>query len=202
MEEREYILSILIPTIPTRADKLEVLLAELRRQIDKIDAPVDISVCMTAGFLEGGPSIGRKRNHLVQTAKGKYVCFLDDDETISPQYIETLVELCGQEKDVCTFRSLFKLVDYWGIVDMRLVYKVNDQASPEYTIRRPPWHMCPVRAEFAKRYEFENVNNAEDFAWFEKVLARCTTEAHTERILFQYNHGAGSEADRIENAKN
>jgi len=82
---------------------------------------------------------------------------------------------------------------------MRLAYKVNDQFTPEHTVRRPPWHMCPVRSEFAKLHEFEDISNAEDSRWFEQVLTRCTTESHTDKILFQYNHGNHSEADKITN---
>ena len=80
-----------------------------------------------------------------------------------------------------------------------MVYRVNDQFTPNYTVRRPAWHICPVRSEFAKLYEFKDINNAEDYEWIEKVTAHCTTEAHTDRIIFQYNHGKHSEADKIEN---
>lgn len=107
--------------------------------------------------------------------------------------------MCNYGQDVVTFQALAKLQTAWGIINMKLAYKVNDQFTPEHTIRRPPWHICPVRSEFAKLYEFEDINNAEDFKWFEKVLTHCTTEAHTDKILFQYNHGTHSEADKITN---
>lgn len=197
-------LSILIPSIPSRVGKAKKLLSELNQQISAIShfdmlGSVEVVYECSNAFLDGGPSIGKKRNGLVQVSNGKYVCFLDDDESVAPNYIETLMRLCNQDADVCTFRSLAKLNTYWAILDMRLEYKVNDQLTPNYTVRRPPWHICPVRAEFAKLYEFEDINNAEDFAWFEKVLQHCSTEAHTDKILFQYNHGLHSEADRIKN---
>lgn len=204
MEEITPILSILIPSIPERAGNRGLLCRELERRKSNLPdeiGTVEIIVDDSKSFLKGGLSIGKKRQGLVEKAAGKYLCFLDDDENISPIYIETLVRLCNENKDVCTFRSIIKLKDYWGLVDMRLVYKVNDQASPDYTVRRPPWHICPVRSDFAKLYEFQDINNAEDFEWFAKVLSHCTTEAHTQRILFQYNHGIGSEADKIENYK-
>lgn len=200
------ILSILIPSIPKRADKLNKLLQVLNHQILQLKqhemlGKVELIVDDSNSFLDNGLSIGKKRQLLVSKAAGKYLCFLDDDESIAPNYVETLLRLCNCDLDVCTFRSIIKLDTAWGMVDMRLVYKTNDQFSPEYILRRPPWHICPVRSVFAKIYEFEDINNAEDYVWFEKVLTHCTTEAHTDKILFQYNHNKDSEADLITNTK-
>lgn len=202
-QESNIILSILIPTIPDRAAMFNNLWRELWEQREALSeqhpslSSVEILYDQSAPFLLGGPSIGKKRTDLVNAAKGVYLAFLDDDESIAPNYVESLVRLCLQGADVVTFRAMAKLKDFWGIVDMRLVYKVNDQMTPEYTVRRPPWHTCPVKSKYAKLYEFNDKNNAEDFEWMEKVLRHCTTEAHTDKILFQYNHGDHSEADRI-----
>lgn len=197
-------LSILTPSIPSRWKNLERLRTELKKQCVYIEGVevlgnIEWLIDDSDSFLDGGLSIGKKRESLVKRATGKYVCFLDDDDSPSPNYIETLMRLCNQDQDVCTFRSLIKLEQYWGIVNMKLAYLVNDQFSAEHTIRRPPWHICPVRTEFAQLYEFQDINNAEDFSWFENVLKHCTTESHTDRILFQYNHGRHSEADKITN---
>lgn len=197
-------LSILIPSIPERKKLLNNLMNELKRQLSIIkyhESLGEIRILYNDGksFLDGGLSIGKKREQLVMQSTGKYLCFLDDDETISPDYAETLLRLCNQDQDVCTFKAFSKLESCWGIINMSLKYKVNDQFSPEYEIRRPPWHICPVRADFARLYKFKDKNNAEDFEWFEKVLTHCTTESHTDKIIFQYNHGKHSEADKIEN---
>jgi len=197
------ILSILIPSIPSRRDKLSLLFCELADQRRNLMdnhpsiSEIEILVDNSPAFLDGGFSIGDKRGMLVDRSSGKYVCFLDDDESIAPNYVESLVRLCLQDADVVTFRAMAKLKDFWGLVDMRLAYKVNDQMTPEYTVRRPPWHMCPVKSKYAKLYKFEDKNNAEDFEWMEKVLRHCTTEAHTDKILFCYQHGDHSEADKI-----
>lgn len=186
---------------------LNKLLLELNIQIAKVnnanpDGPkVELIVDDSVRFLNGGLSIGMKREALKNRATGEYMCYLDVDEGVSPNYTETLLKLCSEGKDVCTFRSMVKLSDSWGLVDMRLRYFLNDEYTPEFTIRRPPWHICPVRTRFAQMYKFEDKSNAEDFEWMKQVLQHCTTEAHTDRIIFQYNHGAHSEADQIENAK-
>jgi GT2 family glycosyltransferase len=202
--EGTIMLSILIPSIPDREIMLITLENELKKQIRELEGfemlgSVEIIIDKSNSFLDGGLSIGKKREALVKSAKGKYLCFLDDDESIAPNYVESLIRLCNYDLDVCTFQALAKLDNAWGIINMKLAYKVNDQFTPEYTVRRPPWHICPVRREFAKLYNFDDINNAEDYSWFEKVLSHCTTEAHTDKILFQYNHGQHSEADKITN---
>ncbi len=197
------ILSLLMPTTPQREVMFTALYNEVMAQKSAMNtihpemADIEILVDARPRFLDGGPSIGKKRESLVRQATGKYLCFLDSDESISPNYVESLVRLCLQGNDVCTFRALAKMQHYIALVDMRLIYKVNDQLSPDYTCRRPPWHINPVKSEYAKRVKFSDKNNAEDFEWMEKVLAHCTTESHTDKILFTYQHGSHSEADQI-----
>lgn len=195
------ILSILIPTIKSRSDLFLRLYENVLTQCDELNrlhpslGEVEILPYNTLSFLEGGPSIGEKRDHLVRLATGKYVCFLDDDESISPDYVETLVRLCAEGKDVVTFSNISKLPPYWMIVHLGLGNE-NEPAMPG-VIKRKPWHICPVRSEFAKMYSFSKSNYGEDWEWFEKVLSHCKTEANTTSIIHQYNHGSHSEADKI-----
>lgn len=197
------LLSILIPTIPERHKRFTKLYNELMRQKTEFDTTHDtigelqVIVNSDKRFLDGGLSIGKKRQALVQEAEGKYLCFLDDDEHVPPNYVEVLMRLCHKGQDVCTFQAIAKMKYFWALVDMRLSYKVNDQINPNYPARRPPWHCCPVKSVYAKMFEFPDLNNAEDFVWMEKVLSCCTSEAHTDAVLFQYNHGDHSEADKI-----
>lgn len=148
-------------------------------------------------FLDGGLSIGKKREALVQRASGKYVCFLDSDDNVPSNYIESLARLCIQNKDVCTFRALCKLKEYWCLVDMSLNFEFNEQTTDHHDVRRKPWHICPVRAEYAKAELFSDINHNEDFDWFNRVLKYCTFEAKSNQILYEYRHGDHSEADKI-----
>lgn len=198
------ILSILIPTIPERVEMFTKLYNEVNAQIEYMNTfhptlgRIEVLVDPSPRFLDGGLSIGKKREALVKRAEGKYLCFLDDDESISPKYVETLVRLCCKNQDVCTFRNISKVQGYWMIVDMGLSYP-NDPASNDFMVRRKPWHICPVRSEFAKKYPFTDTNYGEDWAWFEQVLTHCLTEAKSESVIHQYNHGKHSEADKIIN---
>lgn len=196
-------LSVLMPTTPERNEMFTRLFNELHRQLEymqtfhKTLGKIEILVDDSPRFLNGGPSVGKKRESLVQRAEGKYLCFLDSDEEISPDYLETIVRLCYQDADVCTFKAMVKLHNFWTVVDMRLEHKENEQVSPDFTVKRMPWHINAVRSVYAKTFPFSDKNNAEDFEWMEKVLTCCETEAHSERIIFCYRHGSHSEVDKI-----
>lgn len=199
-------LSVLIPSIPSRAKMFAQLFSKLYDQKKYLTethpmlGDVQLFVDVGDAFLNGGSSIGKKRESLVNNATGKYLCFLDDDESIAPNYLETLVRLCNEDKDVCTFRNLTKLDTFWTVVDMSLSHTENEQVTPDVIVKRKPWHVCPVRSEFAKRYEFEDSNYGEDWQWFERVLSHCHNEAKTNAIIHQYNHSKiNSEADKITN---
>lgn len=197
------LLSILIPTIPERHDRFTKLYNELMRQKTQFDSfhdtlgEVEIIVDASPKFLAGGLSIGKKREALVKRAEGKYLCFLDDDDSISPEYIESLMRMCTEGKDLCTFRAMVKMNNLWALISMSINHKQNEQITPDQTVKRPPWHMCPMRSLYAKTFQFQDINNAEDFEWMEKVLRCCETEIHSEKILYQYTHGEHSEADKI-----
>jgi glycosyltransferase involved in cell wall biosynthesis len=200
------ILSILIPTIPERGEMFTRLFNEVHRQIAYMDTvhptlgEIEVLVDDSKRFLDGGLSIGKKREALVKRATGKYLCFLDDDETIAPNYVEVLVRLAQSDCDVLTFNNISKMDNFWTLVRMRFYNTFNSQAKPG-TIDRPPWHICPVKTVIAQSVPFPDSNYGEDWEWFEKVLNQCTDEEYSEAIIHQYNHSSKtSEADKITSA--
>lgn len=197
------LLSILIPTIPERHERFTNLYNELMRQKTVFDTfhdtigEVQVLVNSDIRFLDGGLSIGKKREALVQDAIGKYLCFLDDDEGVAPNYLESLMRLCMEDNDIITFRAFVNLSNMWALVNMDLNNIENEQIHPDGIVNRPPWHTCPVKSHYAKSFPFPDLNNAEDFVWMESVLKCCHTQSHTDKILFSYQHGEHSEADKI-----
>jgi len=197
-------LSILIPTIPERANKLNALVSNLNLQIDILNnihpslGVVQILIDDSKKFIEGGVTVGEKRNSLVQKAKGDYVCFLDDDDQVPNNYIEELIRATYKNTDIITFKSLFKCDTYWGIADMSIQNK-NAEATPLNQFKRNAWHVCPVRRTIAQKYKFPFKNNAEDWQWMEQVLSEVKSECKIDMILHQYNHShLTSAVDEIE----
>lgn len=199
-------LSILIPTLPARYEMFKALSNKVNEQVTFCDTVhptlgvVQILVNGEPSFRDGGPSIGEKRQRLLDAATGRYVCYLDDDEDIAPDYVETLLRLCNQGQDVCTFNSFVKVKDFWGLVKMDL-NNPNDQMTDIGVTRRTPWHICPIRRVYAQASRFNNANAAEDSDWLSRVLPLCKTQAYVDKIIHIYNHGDHSESDKILRAK-
>lgn len=197
-------LSILIPTIPERVEMFTRIFNEVHRQVQYCQTvhpslgSVEVLVDDSKKFIEGGLSIGKKREELVKRAQGKYLCFLDDDDNISGDYVETLLRLCYKNHDICTFNSFVRLENFWMLVNMSLFWSENEQAHPGIILRKP-WHICPVKSIYAKLHPFPDSNYGEDWEWFEKVLQHCQHQAKTEAILHEYHHGKHSVADQIQN---
>src|SRR5688572_12515966 len=91
-------LSILICTIPKRKYQLQALMKLLLRQIGQLDVQVIADSNM-------GITTGAKRNHLIHLAQGKYVTFIDDDDTISKDYVSEIMKAIESEPDVVGFKG-------------------------------------------------------------------------------------------------
>lgn len=198
------ILSILIPVLPEKYPQFMRLLHELQKQVSYMHRNhstlglIEILFDDRPSFLNGGPSIGGKRNFLRQKAIGKYQAQLDMDDWVAPNYIETLVRLAQDDKDVLTFNCFFTNDEYWAIINMSLGNIEDEQASPEKIVKRKPWHVCGIRTEIALKEHYDDLSHGEDVSFMEKILPHINSESHTDKILTQYNHSAsGSEADKI-----
>ena len=197
-------LSILIPTLPQRKKMFNILRKNLTAQIDYVHSThpslgqVEILFDSSKKFLKGGLSVGAKRDALKCRATGEYLVFVDDDDMIAPNYLESILRLMESNPDIITFRSLYKSSTYWGIVDMNLNHSENEQMNDSTIVKRQPFHVCPIRTSIAQQHSFPDINNAEDWGWMVKVLADCKTQSHSDQILHQYNEFASvSEVNKI-----
>jgi glycosyltransferase involved in cell wall biosynthesis len=88
------ILSILICSIHSRHDRLQTLLKELLYQ--RMDNPL-IEILTNIDNKE--KSTGKKRQELIEEAKGKYIIFIDDDDWVQPCYISELLKAAESDAD-------------------------------------------------------------------------------------------------------
>ena len=201
-------LSILIPTLPQRKKMFNILHKNLMAQIDFVHTThpslgkVEILFDSSKKFLKGGLSVGAKRDALKCRATGDYLVFVDDDDIVAPNYLESVLRLLESNPDIITFRSLYKSSTYWGIVDMNLNHSENEQMNDTAIVKRQPFHVCPIRTTIAQQHSFPDINNAEDWGWMVKVLSNCQKQAHSDQILHQYNDFSSTSAvHEIEQSK-
>ncbi len=193
----DILLSILICTIPEREKDYECLIHELNKQITAYGYQTDVEVL--ADFSpKGSISIGTKRNKLKDKAKGKYICYFDDDDLPSENYLFEIITAIksGYDFDIITFdlnyhvNSVFK----WKyIVGLSVGEKQIDQL---YFIDRIFFHLCPHKKELVKEIFFPDHNFQEDVAYSNELKKVAKVEYRINQSLYNYYFSDSGSAAR------
>ena len=180
-------LSILTPTIPGREAQLKALQTKITNQ--SIGKPVEhLALCDNRAR-----TIGAKRQALVDIARGEYIAFVDDDDSISEGYVSSLLAAIEKGADVITF---MQHAVYNGLVS-KVVFGINnkDEAFNHGGITlRAPWHVCAWRRDRVADCQFSESNYGEDRIWSIQARKRARTGYHIARVLHTYIHDAKTTA--------
>lgn len=174
-------LSILTPSIPSRAHLLAELCAEVERQIG--DLPVEHLILID----NKKRTVGEKRQALLNAAQGKYIAFVDDDDRIRPGYVEAILKAIESDPHVITFEQAAHFDGIGGKVNFRHGQDNQEWRAGEIT-QRAAWHVCAWSAQVARRSTFPMSNYGEDWAWAEPLNRLSLVEYHIDKILHEYHY--------------
>jgi hypothetical protein len=181
-----YILSILIPSIPERLTNLQAKIAEYEALIDKygLNGKVEIvSVCDNKTR-----SIGQKRTDLIRLSQGRYVVMTDDDaDRLTRRYFENIEEAIAHDPDVITYFQFARINDDYTFVSFGLRNPSDYQVHIGVT-RRPAWHCCTWRRAVVEDIKFGDKNWGEDHEWAMAANELAETEHHIADICHVYEH--------------
>ena len=175
-------LSILILTLPTRIESYANLIRKLNAQIiqNNLMSQVQIlSLCDTKEI-----SVGEKRNILLQKSMGRYVCFIDDDDTISDDYVIKIYNATNFNADVITFCGDY--VENGAIMPFSISLTHRDNYNYPHILCRMPNHLCPVRREIALQCHFTHKNFGEDSDYAQMINNHIKNEYHLVDKLYFY----------------
>jgi len=176
-------LSILTPTLPSRASKLAKLSEKIQAQIGNL--PVE-----HLAFSDNKKrSIGAKRQSLVDIARGEYIAFCDDDDDVSDDYVSELLKAIQIGADVITFEQ----DSFYNGLYSKVVFGLNnpDQGFiPNGVTLRAPWHICAWKRDKVKSCQFGECNYGEDIIWSRQARKRIATAFHIPKVLHTYRHDA------------
>lgn len=169
-------LSILIPTLPQRRAMLDTLVAELTRQGGDVEILAD----------NGIGTVGAKRQQLLERSTGDYICFIDDDDWITPDYISQLTTACKEGNDAVGFRG-------WMTTNGRKPKDFSISMLHEYTERHGMYfrfinHLCPVKRELVLATGFKDIGYGEDFDYATRLRPLIKTETYIDRKLYHYRY--------------
>lgn len=136
-------------------------------------------------------TIGKKRNELLDKAKGKYVCFFDDDDQPGKNYIFTLMRGIEEDPDCISLRGIMT-TDGQNPELFEHSIKYSSWKTTDNTIKyeRNPNHLNCIRASIAKQFAFPEINHGEDHKWSQKLQESglLKKEYYTEEILYHYKY--------------
>jgi glycosyltransferase involved in cell wall biosynthesis len=179
-------LSILTPTLASRLGKSQALFDELQRQIG--DKPVE-----HLGLLNNRKStVGKVRDTLLRAAQGDYVAFVDDDDWVMPDYVDSILAAMETNPDVISFRQLAIVNGVQGEVEFKMTNK-NTAWQPGVLTPRKPWHICAWRRTIAILSHFPNGNYAEDLAFCVPLWKLPNIrDVHIPRVLHEYRFSSAT----------
>lgn len=187
------LLSILIASIPSRIGQAITLYESLLGQASgTIWGRVEILMLLD----NKQRTVGAKRQALLDISSGEYVTFVDDDDSVSDQYVSKITTAIGDGR--ITRWAPRPDVVVWPIrVTINgeqdgLVYPSMDYVKdpiPEYSppiTKRPPHHLCCWRRSIAIKGTFPDKQHGEDFEWARQVWPYVGTEMTISDTLYHY----------------
>jgi glycosyltransferase involved in cell wall biosynthesis len=179
-------LSILILTLPTRIDSYANLIKMLNKQVIEnnfIDKVQILTLCDTKEI-----SVGEKRNILLNKSAGRYVCFIDDDDEIAPNYLIKIISALSSNADVVTFCGEYVENAIRTPFSISMVHRGNYN-HPNIFYRLPN-HLCPVKREIALQCHFTHKNFGEDSDYANMINNHLRNEYHLIDKLYFYMYNS------------
>ena len=184
-------LSILICSLPDRKTYLKRLKNCLKPQLrNEVEILVDFAD-------RGEKTVGQKRNDLLKQSTGEYVCFIDDDDFVSDNYVEKIIKATDSKPDVVGFNTIIM----FDGVHPRKVKNTLGNEKWTHDIGKVPWdmtqhpiiyyrspgHLTPVKREIALQISFPSINDQEDKFYAYGVSNQCKEEVYIDDYLYFYD---------------
>lgn len=177
------ILSVLIPSVPSRIEIAADLFDKISGQISR--GAYDVEVLMLTDNKKR--SVGKKREALVQISCGDYVAFVDDDDDVAENYIAAIVSHAHLKMDLIVFDTLVTLNGADSVICSHAVGNPNEQYSPA-GFKRAPFQMHAWDGWLARTTPFLDNTGAEDWPWCEAMLKNVTKSVKINEVLYHYRY--------------
>lgn len=180
-------LSILTPCVPSRiGTTLPKLIEKIENQIkeNNLEKKVEHLILIDNKIR----TVGRKRDNLIQSAVGRFVAFVDDDDDISKDYVLELTNAIKEHPsvDVITFKQNCFIENYPKAVAVFGLNNENESYQPGVEFKRKPYHICAWNRKLAQKYRVPSNNICEDVGWVSQMWKEAKTEHHIDKVLHAY----------------
>lgn len=137
-------------------------------------------------------SVGAKRQKLLERAQGKFVCFVDDDDDVSGNYIAAIIYAI-KEKPGIDCIGFLQHATYDGknpeINKLSLQYSQWGDNIDGFAHVRTPYHKTPILlSKVVQCGGFKDMRYSEDHDFSKRVYELLRSEAFIEQELYYYKH--------------
>jgi glycosyltransferase involved in cell wall biosynthesis len=180
-----YKLSILICTIPERYWQFKKLVNHLKGLIKMANASESVEIVYN-DKPKGTLTIGGKRNILLNESLGEYVCFIDDDDQVSNDYITDILKAIELNPDCIGFKINCNMQGKYESAASSIKYDWKENIDG-YKYVRSIYHKTPVKREIALKAMFPDKSFGEDYEYSMRLKPMLKKEVFIEKELYIYN---------------
>lgn len=175
--------TIAIATLGQRRELFGRLLDGLMPQVDAAGGRVKVRACWD----NGETPIAAKRQALVEATTTDYLSFIDDDDTVSADFVPAVLDALETRPD---------FVGFW----MQVYKNGHKYRRAELSLKHTGWtngatyfcrditHENPMRTSILRGVDFRDKPDGaeEDAAWADKLRGLVRTESMIDRVLYHY----------------
>jgi hypothetical protein len=185
----KYGISLLICTLSERKNFLDRLLLVLNKSISNSSSSENIEILIDDR--DSKTSIGEKRNSLLNLAKKEFVAFIDDDDLVSEDYVDILLNAIQDYPD-CV--SLNGIITTDGTDEHKFIHSIKyNEYSENKDLKeyyRPPNHLNCIKSTIAKQVSFTDKSYGEDTDWALELCNRklIKSESTINQFIYLYQY--------------
>jgi hypothetical protein len=186
--KEDTLLSIMLPTTVDRRDTFVKLLSEIKRQIQNLKSGSKVEIIIDEDNKE--KSIGKKRQDLLERAKGKYVVGIDSDDWISKDYLSSIIEALEKNPEV-DHVGFTQHCDLDGLEAKTIFssrYKKWESNKDGYDYVRSPGHLSVIKRDKALKAGYDDARYGEDKMFSDRVTPLIKSEVMIPKDLYFYRY--------------
>ena len=171
--------------LPKRANLYNTLITELKKQIKNCNAEDKIEIITETD--NGENSVGKKRNSVIDKAKGEYVCFIDDDDMITDIYVSKTLKALETKPDVV------ELVGFLPKYNLPFIHNLNcgGHFKKDGIQFRTPNHLNTIKTEIARQVRYPEISHGEDQDYSHRLwssgLMKTESLIGDRMYIYQFN---------------